>query len=58
MHDRGDRNDRFGRRRRRFRPRGPNDHEGRGDNGGDMQGSAPGNDSQPSGDFGAPKSGE
>jgi hypothetical protein len=57
MNDRGDRNDRFGRRRRRFRPRGPHDHEGRGENGGEMQGGASGNDAQPAGDF-APKSGE
>jgi hypothetical protein len=32
----GDRGDRFGRRRRRFRPRGPNDMEQRGDGGPDM----------------------
>jgi len=41
--ERGDRNDRFGRRRRRFRPRGPNDMEPRGEGAPDMDG-APGGD--------------
>lgn len=53
-----DRNDRFGRRRRRFRPRGPHDHEGRSDSGGDVQGNASGNDGPPAEDFSAPKTSE
>jgi hypothetical protein len=45
--EQGDRNDRFGRRRRRFRPRGPNDHEPRGEAAGETI-AAPVGDTVPS----------